>query len=214
VKDSSSTTDIAYLLYNASVDAYGAYSEHSGAAGLPVVAANGAILPNDPGSKSLANKQIKGVYISGLGADGTSVIPLTATERAALDDKNCDYVVNPTGSVIHLRNGLLFSGLEFKTRWGLDWWEYICQVEIAAYLYGNDVTFSDTDITAIVGILTKNLDILIARKCLESYTVTIPKAADISAVVKATHTLTMNEVASAIAAYAVNDVVATIKVAA
>jgi hypothetical protein len=215
VKDSSSTTDVAYLLYNASVDAYGAYSEHSGAAGLPVVAANGAILPNDPGSKSLANKQIKGVNISGLGADGTSSIPLTATERAALDDKNCDYVVRPVnGGPITLRNGLLFSGLEFKTRWGLDWWEYISAIEIAAYLYGNDVTFSDTDITAIVGILTKNLDILIARKCLESYTVTIPKAADISAVVKATHTLTLSEVASAIASYAVNDVVATIKVAA
>lgn len=214
VKDSSSTTDVAYLLEAASVDAYGVYSEHVNQYGLASVAANGNILPRAPGSASLANKVIKNVYESGLGADGVTPIPLSATDRAALDAKNCDYVVDPTGSLKHLRRGLLFSGLEVKTRIGLDWWEYLSAVEIAGYLYANDVVFSDNDITAIIGILQKNLDILINRKCLESYTVSIPKASDISAAVKATHTLTLTDVASAIAAYAVNDVVATIQVAA
>jgi len=214
VKDGSSTTDLAYLLNAASVDAYGVYSEHDNQYGLGCMAANGAILPRDPGSASLANKKLNGVYISGLGSDGVTPIPLTATERGALDAKNCDYIVDPTGSLKHLRNGLLFSGLEAKTRIGLDWWEYISSVEIAAYLYTHEVVFSDVDITAICGILQKNLDILVNRRCLESYTMTIPSAADISAVVKATHTLTLSEVASAIAAYAVNDVTATIQVAA
>ena len=211
-KDSSSTTDLAYLLHAASVDAYGVYNEHSGSYGKSCAAANGQILPRDAGSASLANKQLKNIYESGLGADGSSVIPLTATERGVLDAKGCDYLVNPTGALLHLERGLLFSGLEFKTRWGLDWWEYLSAVEIAGYLYNNEVTFSDIDIATIVGILTKNLDILINRTCLESYTVTIPKAADISAAIKATHHLTLNDVAQGIAAYAVNTVAASIQV--
>lgn len=214
VKDSSSTTDLAYLLHAASAEAYGVYSEHSGQQGLPCAAVNGARLPLDPGSTSLANKPIKNTNISGLGADGTTIKELEADEESALRGKNCDWVTNPTKAVTHLAHGLLFSGLEFKTRWGLDWWEYQCQMEIATYLYTNNVTFSDTDITAIAGIMTANLDILVNRKCLEGYTATIPKASEISAVVKATHTLTMNEIATAIAAMAVNNVVSSIKVAA
>jgi hypothetical protein len=205
-KDSTSTTDIAYIL-NAASNSYvrGVYTEHAG--DYPSATENGQRLTRPEGSASFANKALSGVNESGLDPDGTTVIPLTPTERAALDDKNCDYIVNWSSSNM-CNHGLTFAGIEMKHRVGYSWAELRSAEEIGAYLQLNEVTFSDTDIQAICGIIFKWVDILVDRKCSSSYTINIPSAADISLIEQATHTLTLSDVAAIISAYAINQVVA------
>jgi len=206
-KDSTDTTSIAYLLSNASNSyARGVYTEHLG--DYPSATENGQILTRPEGSASFANNPLSGVYKSGLGADGTSIIDLTPTERAALDAVNCDYLVTPRTNVM-CNHGLTFAGIEMKHRIGYSWAELRAAEEIEAYLELNEVVFSDTDIQAICGIIFKYLKILIDRGCSSSYTINVPSAADIALVEQATHTLTLSEVAAIISAYAINDVVAT-----
>ena len=213
-KDAAQTDDLAYALHAASNNwSFGIYTEWDNAFGWPAAAVNGQILPRPPGSASGANNLLNNVNESGKGTDGTSVIPLTPDERAALDDKGCDYIVEPIQGK-HCAKGLTFGGLEIKTRVGLMWAEYMSMVEIASYLYQNEVTFNDADINAIAGIILNKLAILVQRKCLASYAANIPLASSISLSVQAAHNLDLSEVASAIAAYAINTVTASIKVAA
>jgi hypothetical protein len=207
VKDSTSETDAAYLLDAANNSyAYGIYTEH--AAQYPTAAVNGEILPRPEGSASLANNALQLVYESGLDVDGITPIALTPGERTALNDKNCDYLVAPV-SPVHCERGLTFAGIEVKHRVGYNWAEVRSAEEIYAYLLANEVTYNDVDIQAICGILYHYIDILVKRKCVASYEINVPSAADISLIVQATHTLSLLEIASAISAYAVNDVVMT-----
>lgn len=205
-KDATKTTDIAYILSNARNSyARGIYTEHAG--DYPSATENGQLLTRPEGSASFANNPLYGVNESGLDPDGTTVIALTPTERAALDDKNCDYIVKPISNKM-CNHGLTFAGIEMKHRVGYSWAELRSAEEIEAYLELNEVTFSDTDIQAICGIIFKYLDILVDRKCSSSYTINVPSAADISLIEQATHTLTLSEVAAIISAYAINQVVA------
>jgi hypothetical protein len=206
-KDSTKTTDIAYILEAASNSyTYGVYTEHTG--DYPSATINGQILTRPEGSASFANNPLSGVNESGLDPDGTSIIALTPTERSALDDKNCDYVVKPISNKM-CNHGLTFAGIELKHRVGYSWAELRAAEEIEAYLELNEVTFSDTDIQAICAIIFKFLDILVDRGSSSSYSINIPSAADISLIEKATHTLTLADVAAIISAYAINQVVAT-----
>jgi hypothetical protein len=207
VKDSASTTDAAFLLNAANNSySYGIYTEHT--TQYPTAAVNGEILPRPEGSASLANNALQLVYESGLDVDGITPIALTPGERTALNDKNCDYLVKPV-SPVHCERGLTFAGIEVKHRVGYNWAEVRSAEEIYAYLLANEVTYNDVDIQAICGILYHYIDILVKRKCVASYEINVPSAADISLVVQATHTLSLLEIASAISAYAVNDVVIT-----
>lgn len=205
-KDSTATADIAYIL-NAASNSYarGVYTEHTG--DYPSATENGQILTRPEGSASFANNPLSGVNESGLDPDGTTIIPLTPTERAALDDKNCDYYVQPISNVMG-NHGLTFAGIEMKHRIGYSWAELRSAEEIEAYLELNEVTFSDTDIQAICSIIFKYLDTLVDRGCASSYTINVPSAADISLIEQATRTLTLSEVAAIISAYAINQVVA------
>lgn len=206
--DSGATTDIAYILSNATNNnAHGTYTEH--ASNYPSAAINGEIFTLPEGTGQLSNHALFQTNESGLGADGTTVEALTADERSALEDKGCDYLIKPVSSV-HLRHGLTFGGVEVRHRVGYYWAERRATEEMYAYMLLNNVTtFSDKHIQAFGAIIFKYLDILIERECTESYTPNLPSAADISLVEKATHTLTMLEVASIVSQYAINDVVAT-----
>lgn len=206
--DSGATTDIAYILSNATNNnAHGTYTEH--ATNYPSAAINGEIYMLPEGTGQLSNHALLQTNESGLNADGVTVEALTSDERSALDDKGCDYLIQPVSSV-HLRHGLTFGGVEVRHRVGYYWAERRATEEIYAYLLLNNVTtFSDKHIQAIGAIIFKYIDILVTRECSESYTPNLPSAADISLVEKATHTLTLSEVAAIISQYAINDVVAT-----
>lgn len=207
-KDSAATTDIAYILNGLSNNnAHGTYTEHT--TQYPSAAISGEIYMLPEGRGQLSLHGLAQVYESGLPAGG-GYGPLTPTERSALDDKNCDYLVRPS-STVHLVNGLTFGGVEVRHRVGYYWAEARTTEEMYAYLLLNPVTtFSDRHIQAMGAIVSKYLDILVERECAEAgYTLNLPSAADISLVEKATHTLTMLEVASIISQYAINSVVMT-----
>ena len=107
-KDSSSTTDMAYLIDALSHQkTHISYTEHT--AQYPDAAICGEIFPRKEATTNLALTPLLGLSESGLDADGTTVIPLTSDERTALDNKGADYLVNPAGSV-HLVNGLAPGG--------------------------------------------------------------------------------------------------------
>lgn len=206
-KDSGATTDIAYLLSNAvNNNAHGSYTEHTG--DYPSAAINGEIFTLPEGSGQVSNHPIFQCNQSGLGGGG-AIIPLTATERAALEDKGCDFLVKPANSV-HSRHGLTFGGVEVRHRVGYYWAEKrIAEAIYAYFLTNNVVVYSDTHIQAIGGLISYYLNILVERQCIDTYTLNLPSAADITLIEKATHTLTMEEVASIISAYAINDAVIT-----
>jgi len=211
-KDSTDTTNIAYLL-SAGSNSYarGIYTEHVG--DYPSATENGQLLTRPEGSASFANNPLTGVYESGLDPDGTTIIPLTPTEIASLNAINCDYIVAPMSNK-YCNHGLTFSGIEMKHRVGYSWAELRSAEEIGAFLEQNEVVFSDADIQSITAIIFKYIDILVNRKCADTYTINVPSAADIALIEKATHTLTLADVAAIISAYAVNQVVATATAAA
>ena len=209
-KDSSATTDVPYQLSQlTNKNTHICYTEHT--TQQPDAAVIGEIYARgEEGKHSEALNGLTSVYESGLHGDATTVIPLTSTERTALEDKGCDYLVNPAGTV-HLRHGLTTGGVEVRHRVGLYWAEArISEGGYAFLLANNVVTFSDPDIAAIGGIANQYLQTLVQRKCIEDgYTLNLPSAADITATIKATHTLTLADMAALVAQYAVNDVVMT-----
>jgi len=208
-KSAVATTDVPYQLSQLSNNnAHGCYTEHTTQS--PDAAVGGEIYPQPEGSTSWSNNPLASVYQSGLGLDGTSVIALTPTEISALEGKSCDFLIRPS-TLTHLRNGLTFGGVEVRLRQAYYWLEYSVSVDIYAFLLGQKVTtFSDPDIQAIGGILNKYLQVLVQRKVIEDdYTITLPSAADFSAAVKATHTLTLTEITELVSQIAVNDVVMT-----
>ena len=209
-KDSGATTDLGYLLEAlANNNSHLCYTEHT--TQYPDAAVIGEIhARTETGRASLALNALSGVSESGLDADGTTVIPLTSSERSALEDKGYDYLIQPSSSV-HLRNGLTPGGVEVRHRVAYYWLEARVSEEIYAYLSTQDVvTFSDSDIAAMGGIVEKYLEILVSRKVIEDgYVLDMPKASDITAAVKATHTLTLSDIAALISQWAVNDVVMT-----
>jgi hypothetical protein len=208
-KSAVATTDIAYALSAlGNNNAHGTYTEHT--TQYPSAAIGGEIMPLPEGTGQLSNHVLAQVSESGLDSDGTTVLALTDDERSALEDKGCDYLIKPVTST-HLRHGLTFGGIEVRHRVGYYWAEARTTEEIYAYLLVNRVTtFSDKHIQAIGATVAKYLDILVERECCEpGYTLNLPSAADISLVEKATHTLTLSDVAAIISQYAINDVVLT-----
>lgn len=208
-KNSSSTTDVPYQLSQlTNKNTHVSYTEHIGQS--PDGAINGQILMLPEGSTSLANNSLSLVSESGLGANGSEVIALTPGERTALNDKGCDYLIKPS-TIVHLRHGITTGGVEMRHRIAFYWSDTRISEGIYAYLLSsNVVTFSDPDIIAIGDIAKKFLGILVERKVIDAVPpLNLPSAADITATVKATHTLTLADVAALIGQLAVNDVVMT-----
>lgn len=208
-KTTAGTSDTAYQLSQlTNKNTHITYTEHT--TQNPDAAINGEIFMRPEGSTNLALNALTSVFESGLGADSTSVVPLTVGERTALDAKGCDYLVKPS-TIVHLVHGLTTGGVEMRHRVGFYWSDTRISEGIYAYLLSQPVvTFSDDDIIAIGDIAKRYLDILVTRKVIEGgYNLNLPSAADISATVKATHTLTLADVAALIGQIAVNDVVMT-----
>ncbi len=216
-KDSGDTTDAGYQIEALSHQkTHLTYTEHNtdnGAAAdqHPDAAIIGEVLQVAEGSRSFALTALSGVSESGLGADNTTVVPLTATERSALDDKGYDYLITPS-TVTHLRHGLAAGGNEMRIMIAKSYMAAKCSEEIYAYMIANDVvTFSDSDIQAIKGIISKWADVLADRKVLDpnTYVWNMPSASDFTAATKATHTMTLSNVFSATVLSSVNDITLT-----
>lgn len=217
----ATTNDASYAISALShARTYGIYTEHTVANGAaadqnPDAAFTGEILPRLEGSTSYANMSLATVSESGLDNDGTTVIPLTDAERAFLEGKDCDYLIEPS-TITHARHGLSYGGQEMRVMVGRDWFNQMIMEGIYAYIITRPVvTFSDTDLAAIKAIVKQYADILVDRKCLEAgYTINMPLASSFSAATKATHTLTLSELLTADVQIAINDGVITMSWAA
>jgi len=211
-KDAVETTDVAYQLKELSNNnAHITYTEHT--TQNPDAAICGECHVRPEGQANIARIGLSSVYASGLDLDGTTVIEMTATEEAALEGKGCDWLGNPAG-VVHLKHGLTPGGVEVRHRIALYWAEARSQEMGYATLLAmaganKPAVFSDEDITSLAAPIKYHLDILVKRKVIEpDYVLNLPSAADITAVTKATHTLTLSDLANLTAQWAINDVAA------
>ena len=209
-KDSSATTDFAYQIEALSHQkTHITYTEHT--TQHPDAAICGEVIPRPPGSASFALNALTGLSQSGLHGDGSTVIPLTDDERTALEAKGADYLIKPS-NITHLRHGLAVGGNEMRVRIGMAYMAAKVAEGYYAYMLAQDVvTYSDEDIQAMANIVKYYAEILVDRKLFQkdAYTITMPSAADFTAAVKATHTMTLSNILDAPILSSVNDVVAT-----
>jgi hypothetical protein len=205
-KDSAISTDTGYQLnalgYNR---CFVMYTEHT--TQYPDGALCGEVYPQDEGAVHLAFTPLTGLSESGLAADGTTVKPLTATERAALEAKGYDYLVKPS-TVTHFTNGLTPGGNEARIMVLKMYVEAKVDEDSYGYLIANNVvTFSDDDINSFKGIIENWLEVAEDRKGLEpGWTLEMPLASSFSAATKATHIMDLSDLGDAETQRAVNKV--------
>ncbi len=209
-KDSGQTSDIGYqieaLSHNQTYNVYTEHTTHYPSAGII-----GEVLsrPNGEGRASLALNALSGVSESGLHTDTTTVIPLTATERTALEAKGYDYLINPAGSV-HAVTGLTAGGNEARVIIGKMYFEAMVSTDCYAFLLANEVTtYSDSDVQAIKGIISYWAEEMVDRGLLDpdSFVWDMPSASSFNAATKQTHTLTLSNCFQASVLSAVNDMI-------
>jgi hypothetical protein len=206
-KDAQLSSDAGYQInalgYN---KIYVEYSEW-GDTQNPDAAIVGEIFPQTEATLNFALWPLTGVSESGKGSDGTTVIPIDDGESAALKGKGYDYLVKPA-TVTHFVHGLASGGNEMRVMFGKLYCEAKVNEDVYGYLIASKVvTFSDTDINAIKGIVEFWLNIMEQRKVLEpGWTVEMPLASDFTAAQKATHIMDLDDVSDADSQRSVNKV--------
>lgn len=208
-KSSVATTDTGYLLTAASnKNVLLIYTEHT--TQNPDAAIIGEVCPQPEGSVGFALTPISNCYPSGLGSDGTTIKNMTTGEETVLKTKGYDFLDKPKTQV-HLRTGLTPGGVEMRHRIAFYWADQSFEDVAYAYLLGQKiVTFSDADIQAIGGLYKVIAQTLVDRKVIEpDFVIDLPTAAEFSATVKATHILTLADMAELMGQYAVTSIVAT-----
>jgi hypothetical protein len=212
-KSSGATTDVGYLLEAAAnKNCHLIYTEHT--TQHPDAAITAQLCTRSEGAAGPAFLGLTGCYQSGLDTDGITIKSLTDGEIIALKAKGYDYLDKPSNTV-HCCTGLTPGGIELRHRVGLYWLDQRSSESAYALLLSkaeaNQVlTFSDPDIQSLGGIYRGYCDELVKRKCIDSgYTMVLPSAADFDATVKATHILSLSDMASLMGQFAVTSIVAT-----
>jgi hypothetical protein len=214
-KSAGSTSDVPYLLNALGYDrTMIMYTEHSITAtgGWCDAAIQGAVLPAEQGTTAWSNEVVSGVFESGL--SGGSPIPLTAGERTALEDKNCNYFVT-IGNDTFMTPGLNCSGEEKRTIIGADWLETSIEGEIFSYDLNQPLpAFDAKTLAAYEKYIRRYLKEAKDRGIIvdtpdRPITVTMPDADDFTAAQRASHTMTLSNVFSAYINSVVNNVAIT-----
>jgi hypothetical protein len=213
-KDGAATTDVGYIVGrvgSARKKTHLEYTEHT--ADYPDAAVCGEVFQKTEATCNVAFTPLGGVSESGLAGDAVTVIPLTDTERAALEVKGYDYLIRPS-SLTHFRHGLSAAGTNYEVRImiGKMYMEAKVNEEVYGYMIANDVvTFSDSDIAAIKGIIDRWANIMVERKVIEAgYEIVMPAASDFTAAAKATHTMTLSDLSDMETQRSVNDITITL----
>lgn len=173
----------------------------------------GEILPRPAGScdYALTPCSIASGYTaspSGMELDGVTPDEVSDAAVEALDAVNCDFVTTPFTNTTHLARGLCPNGDEVRIVLGQMFIEYNSSLEGYQFMVANEVnTFSDIFLMEIKGIAEKWLDLAVARKMIEpGYQLNMPAASDFTAAQKASHYMSLPNVASAGIQFAVNQV--------
>lgn len=156
----------------------------------PDLAADGAWLPATPGSKSYGHTKLTNVQASGtIGAKND----LTDTQRTALDDKGCNYVVH-TGNDVFLHRGKTAAGIEKRMMMLKDWLEANMQNDLQALDMNTDLMAFDAEtLGAIDGIIRYWLEQAAAIRGIElDFVITLPTPGDFSDAEKTSGDMTLN----------------------
>lgn len=174
----SATNDIMSFLKNKGYDRSGLLytgtpTDFSEAAWM------GRVLPLDPGSETWAFKTLQGVTVDGW----------TDAELEFLDDKNANYYIETAG-VRHTVNGKMASGEYIDIMRGIDWLQARIEEGIFQQLALVDkIPFTDKGIAVIENILRQKLQNGVTVGLIESFTISVPVAAEVSFQDKAARTL-------------------------
>lgn len=182
ILSSGSTTDIAYILKAANYNRTAVIYDANAATQFVDAAWLGAMLPTQPGSVNWAYKTLSGVTPS----------TLTATQRTAALDKNCNtYEVR--GGVNVTRLGTMASGQYIDITVGLDWLTTTMQAAVYSALVNlPKIPYTVAGMTIIQGYIMQALNQAVLNSVLSSDTpptVTMPSLASITTQDKATRTL-------------------------
>lgn len=151
---------------------------HTAESDYPEFAYIGYGAPYDAGSISWSNAQLSGVGYS----QQINGRPLNAGQKAALETRNCNYV-DYDGGVSVVRHGKVSKGEWIDIVRGADWMQYDLTVSLRDLLVnqkGGKITYDDRGITRVRQVIESSLERAVARNFLESYTVNVPRAKDIS----------------------------------
>lgn len=193
VKDSLSTTDLAYKLANKGLKrTMCLYTEHTDE--YPDAAAAGKWLPFADGTTTLP--QYEWQQLVGISASGLST-PLTPSNKTALDDKFCSYIED-IGGIKYLYNGITSGNIEKRIMLGRDQFNEFNRADIFDMQIRRPLNaFDNKTLGEIEGIIRNNIDIfVVGREVLvdtpaRPATVTLPDADDIDAATRQTHKLTV-----------------------
>jgi hypothetical protein len=185
--DAADSTTVAATLKAAAYARSGVIYHPTAATIYPEAALFGRILPLDPGSYTAAFKTLTGI----------AVTTLTETQKTNALAKNCNIYVL-TGGVNITREGTVAEGEYIDIMVFIDWLiARIVEGEYANVVNLPKVPFTDGGIAGVEAILVAVLQLGIARGGIAAddgagnpgYTVTVPKAADVSSGDKAARTL-------------------------
>jgi hypothetical protein len=215
-KSAISTSDVPYLLSQLGYDrTHILYTEHNidELVGMVDAAVQGTCLPAEAGTTAWSSEKLSGVYESGKDSFALP-LALTNAERSALEDKNCNYIVN-TGGVLYSRKGVNCSGEEKVTMIGVDWLQENIQNDIHSYNVNHPrPAFDEPTLAAYEKIVRQYLTEALSRGFIvdtreRPITISFPDADDFTAAQRASHTMTLSNVFSAYINSTVNDVVIT-----
>jgi len=212
-KSAISTTDAPYLLNALGYDnTMIMYTEHTITAvgGWVDAAVQGAVLPAKEGSTAWSFEKLSGVYASGQDY-ASSPIALTAAEKLALENKNCNWF-ETVGNDTYMYPGLNCSGEEKRIILGRHWMQNSIVADVASYKLNNALpAFDDKTLTGFERIIRQYLTEALVRGIIidtaaRPITLDMPIADDFTAAQRASHTMTLSDVFNAYINSVVNDV--------
>ena len=164
----------------------------------PDLAADGAWLPADPGTKSYGHTKLTGVEGSGTVGPKNA---LTDTQRVALDNKGCNYVVH-TGNDVFIHRGKTAGGIEKRMMLVKHWLEANMQNDLQAADMNMDLmAFNESTLGVIDGILRTWLERAKVNLGIESYTITLPTVADFTDAEKASGDMVLSNAFTAVGVF-------------
>jgi len=169
----------------------------------------GEILAYPEGSHQHNAWPLTGVSMSGLHADGSTVIAMTTAQETVLAASGYDWIVKPL-NVTHFHNGLTSNGTEVRVIIGKMYIEYNIGLAWYGYMISQAVVgYTDGNIQALKQMLEYWLDIAVERQLLlPGYTTNFPEASSFTAAVKATQIMDLPNVSAATVNKAVNSITA------
>lgn len=135
--------------------------------------------PYDAGSIAWGNAQLTGVAAS---LQPANQRPLTSIQKSALDARSCNFI-DLDGGVPVVRRGITSGGEWVDIIRGVDWLESDLKTSLRDLLInqkGGKITYDDTGITRVRQVIETSLQRAVNRNFLSTYTVTVPKASQVS----------------------------------